>query len=349
MPDFPAISATEGRERVLALLPVGLPDRPGWAADIYAAVATLQVAPTRENLCAIIAVTAQESGFKVDPPVPNLSAIAWKEIDRHAERAGVPKLVLHAALALPSSNGRSYNERLDRVTTELELSDIYDDLIGRVPLAKRFFADSNPVRTGGPMQVGVAFAREHVKSRPYPYPRGESLRAEVFTRRGGLYFGIAHLLDYTAPYDRYLYRFADFNAGQYASRNAAFQKAVTEASGVPLVLDGDLLRYEQGEPAKEAGSTELAVRSLASRLEMTPAEIRRDLESARTMRFEASRVYTRTFELAERATGKPFARAVVPAIELHSPKFSRKLTTAWFAQRVGERQRACLASAERRG
>ena len=102
---------------MLALLPGGLPDRPGWAADIYAAIATLQVAPSRENLCAIIAVTAQESGFKAEPPVPNLPAIAWKEIDRHAERAGVPKLVLHAALALPSFNGRSYNERLDSVTT----------------------------------------------------------------------------------------------------------------------------------------------------------------------------------------------------------------------------------------
>jgi hypothetical protein len=342
-PLAPRMSADEGRALVAKLLPASLADRRGWATDIYAAMATLGIDPDARNICAAIAVTEQESGFRADPSIPNLPAIAWKEIDEQRERAGVPKLVLQAALAIPSSNGKSYSDRIDAARTEHDLSNVFEDLIGRVPLAKRFLADRNPVRTGGPMQVSIAFAKAHAARAPYPYPVADTIREEVFTRRGGMYFGIAHLLDYPASYDDPLYRFADFNAGRYASRNAAFQKAVTLVSGIALDLDGDLVRYERGEPAAQPSSTELAVRTLATRLDMSADRIRRDLELGREREFERSRLSTRLFELADRASGKPVARAVVPRISLRSAKITRKLTTEWFATRVATRYKACLA------
>ena len=110
---FPRLGASEGRALVERLLPDRLADRSGWATDLYAAIAALNVAPTAENVCAAIAIAEQESGLRVDPPVPGLPAIARKELDARREQAGVPKLVLDAALALPSSNGKSYGERLD--------------------------------------------------------------------------------------------------------------------------------------------------------------------------------------------------------------------------------------------
>ena len=295
-----------------------------------------------ENICAAIAVTAQESGFQVDPAVPGLASIARKEIDKRRESAGIPKFALDAALAIPSANGKSYAERLDAVKTELQLSEIYEDFIGRVPFGNSLLADRNPVRTGGPMQVSIAFAEAFAAEKPYPYPVAGTIRHEVFTRRGGMYFGIAHLLDYRAPYARPIYRFADFNAGQYASRNAAFQSAVTQMSGIPLELDGDLVRYDHGQPAREPGRTELATRVLARRLDMDNDDIRRDLDLGKAPGFEQSRLYVRVFGLADKVTGKSVPRASLPQVPLHSPKITRNLTTEWFANRVEARYQACL-------
>jgi hypothetical protein len=312
---------------------------------MYTALTALHIPPTAENMCAVIAVTEQESSFRADPAVPGLSEIAWKEMEKRRERSGVPKVVVHTALKLQSSDGKSYSERLDTVKTERQLSDVFEDFIGRVPLGKTFFAERNPVRTGGPMQVSVAFAEKHAAARTYPYPMSGSIRHEVFTRRGGIYFGIAHLLDYPASYNSHIYRFADFNAGQYASRNAAFQNAVMLVSGTPLALDGDVLRFDQGQPVAQASNTELATRALAARLDMSASEIRRDLERGTTPEFERTRLYLRVFALADKLSSKPVPRALVPPIVLQSPKFTRKLTTAWYANRVDDRQRRCLARA----
>ena len=344
----PPLSATEGRALVARLLPDGVKDRSVWATDIYAAFAAQNIAVTPENLCAAIAIIGQESSFQADPVVPGLAGIARKEIFRRAESAGLPGLAVEAALAIPSTNGKSYGERLSTVRTERQLSELYEELIGRVPFGKRLLADHNPVRTGGPMQVSIAFAESHSADKPYPYPVTESIRQEVFTRRGGVYFGIAHLLDYPAPYPRPLYRFADFNAGQYASRNAAFQKAVTELSGVPLELDGDLLRYQGGQPVAEAGSTERALRVLARRLDMSEAAIRRDLTREKVQDFEKTRLYERVYALADQLGGRPAPRAAMPQIPLNSPKITRKLTSEWFAGRVESRHLACMKRVEQK-
>lgn len=339
VPEAPAPRPDEVRAQIVRLMPAKIPDRQGWAIDIYAAFAALDIPPTTENLCSVLAVTEQESTFQVDPPVQGLARIARKEIDRRASQLHVPGFLVSAALNIGSPTGKTYSQRLGRVRTEKELSAIFEDFIGMVPMGRQLFDNLNPVQTGGPMQVSIAFAETHAAD--YPYPVEGSIRHEVFSRRGGMYFGIAHLLDYPASYDRPLYRFADFNAGWYASRNAAFQNAVSRASGIPLALDGDLIRHGSRTP----GATELAVRSLGRKLDMDDAAIRRELEQGDRLDFEDSELYERVFALAEKIERKPLPRAVVPGIDLKSPKITRKLTTAWFANRVDERHRRCMARA----
>ncbi len=322
-------------------LPPKLENRDAWAADIFTAFESLGLSPSDQNTCAVIAVAQQESTLRVNPTVPGLASIARKEIEARASSHHIPVMLVNAALSLGSPNGKTYRARLDEAKTEKDLSDLYEDFIGMVPLGKRLFGELNPVHTAGPMQVGVAYSGQRVKEKRYPYPMQGSVRDEVFTRRGGLYFGIAHLLDYPAPYDDMLFRFADYNAGHFASRNAAFQNAVSLASGAPLALDGDLLI--EGSSASEPSDTELAVRKLRGRLDLSEGEIRDDLELGTREGFEKSRLSTRVFALAQKKRSQPPPRAMLPRIRLQSPKITRNLSTEWFARRVNERYQRCLS------
>lgn len=338
----PPLRPTEAKALIEQSLPRRVSDRAGWVADMYSAFTVLTVTPNRENICAVVAVIEQESGFQVDPVTPGLGVIARKEIDSRAARAHVPLMIVNSVLQLKSSDGRSYGERIDAARTEKDLSDAYEELIGAVPLGQTLFAERNPIRTRGPMQVNVAFAEQFSSAASYPYPVQKSIADELFTRRGSVYFGIAHLLDYRAPYDQYLYRFADFNAGQYASRNAAFQNAVSIASGVPLVDDGALLPHERD--SRNPGATELALRTLAAQLKMRNGSLQDALADGKTEGFESTALYQRVFVLAEQRTGHPLPRAEVPRIKIAGPKIKRSLTTAWYAHRVDGRFKRCLSN-----
>lgn len=335
--EAPAKSPAEVKAQIIRLMPTKVSNKSAWATDIYTALRTQEIEPDKANICAVIAVTDQESTFDANSPVPGLPKIAWGEIERRAAKVHVPLFMVRTALMIKSPNGKSYSERLDTVRSEKELSAIFDDFIDIVPMGQTLFGDLNPVHTGGPMQVSIAFAEAHAKG--YPYPIDGSIRREVFSQRGGIWFGTRHLLGYPANYSQPLYRFADFNAGWYASRNAAFQAAVTRASGMKLALDGDLILYGSDKPS----STELAVRTLAKQLNISDRAIRRALEKGDTPEFEKTDLWKDMFTLADKTAGKRLPREVLPGIKLESPKITRNLTTAWFAQRVDSRYQACMA------
>src|SRR6185436_13054968 len=126
-----------GPALVEELLPARLADRRAWAEDMYAAMTALRVEPTAENVCAVVAVIEQESSFRVDPSIPGLPAMARRELDKRRELAGIPKVIADSALKLVSSDGRTYEQRLDSASTERQLSDLFEDFAGRVPLGKR--------------------------------------------------------------------------------------------------------------------------------------------------------------------------------------------------------------------
>ncbi|HDZ8882468.1 DUF1615 domain-containing protein [Aeromonas sp. FDAARGOS 1403] len=324
------------KSRIVTFLPRNVVDKPGWANDVVTALTSQGLTVSDHNVCTVLAVAEQEATYQADPVVPGLGKIAWKEINARAGKLLIPEFMVRTALSIKSPTGKTYAERIDKLRTEREMSEIFEDMIGEVPMGKQLFGNMNPVRTGGPMQVSVAFAEAN--TRGYPYPVKDSIRHEVFTRRGGIWFGTKHIFGYPADYPDTLYRFADFNAGWYASRNAAFQAAVSRLSGKNLALDGDLIRYDSDLP----GKTELAVHAIAGQLSMSKQAIHQSLKLGDTAEFGQSDLYHRVFTLADQKVGKRLPRAILPGIQLKSPKITRNLTTAWFAKRVDEREQRCV-------
>jgi len=215
---------------------------------------------------------------------------------------------------------------------------LFEDMVADASKIGLPFAMKNPIRTGGPMQVSIDFAQNHVKAWPYPYSYKGSIRQEVFTRRGGLYFGIANLLQYRVNYPQMKYRFADFNAGRYSSRNAAFQAAVSVLSKKKLVLDGDLLVYT----SNKTSSSQQQLIKLAPRLGLSAKAIERDLQLEKSEAFYQTALFKKVFDLANQQTGKNLPQQIMPQIKLVSPKITRKLTTQWFAERVNGRYQTCM-------
>lgn len=332
--------ADEAQARVLLgqLLPSGIKDRNGWRADILSAFTGLKIPYEPRYFCAAIAIIEQESTWQSDPVVPGLDKIVWKEIDQRAGKYHIPLLAVKTALLKSSPDGRSYKARIDALRTEAQMNDLFEDLAADAQKLHLPMGMKNPIRTGGPMQVSVEFAEGHVRVWPYPYTRKGSIRDEVFTRRGGLYFGIANLLHYRVEYPEMIYRFADFNAGRYSSRNAAFQAALVRLSGKKMSLDGDLLNYGSGA----ISVTQQSLNRLSGRLGLSEAAIERDLKLEKTEGFGQTPLYRRVFELADTKAGRPLPKAVLPQIRLSSPKITRKLTTEWFAKRVDGRYRTCM-------
>jgi len=305
-------------------------DREGWANDIVAAIRMAKKEPTAERACAVIAVIEQESGYQADPAVPNLPRIVMKALEDKLSPLGpLAKPTLYAIL--DDHMGAS----IETLHTERDLDRLFRETISaKLPPAAAWLTriDAlNPVTTAGSMQVQVAFARE------LSGMDDADTRELLYTRAGGVRFGTARLLGYGASYDDIIYRFADYNAGVYAARNAAFQEQLAQLAGTRLALDGDLLDYHDGVESQTLKSA-LAFAALH---ELSERRVRRDLEKEKTLDFESTELWYAVRDAWQRRTGKAAPYARVPEVTLTSPKMSRTRTTAWFAESVKRRYAAC--------
>ncbi len=333
----------------------------GWAADLLDVMQLHDIPASQENICAAIAVIDQESNFVADPAVAGLGKISEAALRAKMDRLPVlGRLALHFLETTPTPED-NYLARISSAHTERDLDMTYRAMVADAAkrsslgvivssgLLNSEIEGRNEISTIGSMQVSVEFAVDTAKRRrwlPMALEDVYAVRDELYTRHGGLYYGVLQLLGYDTGYDRKIYRFADYNAGRYASRNAAFQKQVMELSGDTLATDGDLLLYDtSGKARATVSDTEKALRKAlqGSSFELPDPDIRRDLLQEKENAF----VHTLTFNALRQAyrqktnAAPEFAR--LPDIALSSPKITSRMTTKIFAESVNRRYQACMA------
>jgi Protein of unknown function (DUF1615) len=347
-------------EQATALVPSHVPDREGWALDVLTALDGHHFHPDLETVCQVLAVVEQESGYKANPPVAKLAKIARDRLDGYASKLGPLGPPMMDKLLEGRTRGwkSSFKERLERVRTERDLDLIFRDLLGyyeeefpgvytAVDLVSELSGRGglealNPITTAGSMQVSVRFSVELSEREGLDEAR---VRDRLYTRAGGVHYGSARLLGYEADYDRAVYRFADYNAGFFASRNAAFQEQLAALTKRKLSLDGDLLIYEKDQqPADRDSNTLRALLSFREQFapSLSERQLRRDVRLEKTRGFEDTDTWRALKRSFEKVTGKPATYARLPEVAIRSPKLSRERSTAWFARSVDARYQRCL-------
>ena len=333
-------------------------DGKGWGAEVFAALERNGIRPTRSNICSVMTIIEQESTYTANPEVKGLGKIAEREVKARVARLPLPAaavLGVNWFLASKPSPEKSYLKLIRAARTERDLDLVFRNmafflfrefattrLLNSPPVARRVDA-INPVSTLGSMQVAIAYViaeAERQKGKRLGLAEIWKLRDELYTRDGGVTYGARMLLGYRAGYDSRLYVFADFNAGRYASRNAAFQHMVAELSGEPLALDGDLLIYESGAAQPQPSATEKALRKLS--LGLKDAAIREDLLQEKEYAFRSTTTYSSVAAAFEKKTGQKPPHAMLPQIRLKSPKIKSRMTTEIFARAVMARYDRCM-------
>lgn len=355
-PELPRLELAQ----VAGLIPSHVKEREAWAHEVLAALEAEEFPPAPEPVCSVLAVIEQESGYQADPAVAGLPKLVRQRLDSYADKLGpLGRRALSGVLeGKAPGDKRTFEARLQTLKTERDLDHLFRDMLAyqehenpglytAADLASKLFsstslAELNPVTTAGSMQVAVRFAQEKAGDEREP----EEVREELYTRAGGVRYGTARLLGYEAAYDKPLYRFADYNAGLYASRNAALQEQVSRLTGIELAPDGDLLIYDKdGEPKDVDSRTLQAI--LAFRQRYVPStlsekQVRRDVRKEKEAAFESTDTYKAIKRVYTKQVGSSAPYARLPDVAIRSPKMSKDRSTAWFARSVDARFQRCL-------
>jgi len=345
-----------------------------WLHAINGAFYDLHVPCDDNGFLVLVLTTVQlESGVTVDPALENpdlaaLFAFHLRQLRQQNPIAG--HLLDYSGLDAAMAAKLRADTRKGFVRTEGELVRYVEtDLRAwlRTYLHKHYFLPvsvarytaeqglPNPVHTIGPMQVNLHKAYENARNRGEVVTSEKEMRDWLLSPRTamerGIKEGVYQLWRIYRFYRRYLpadeavrYTTADYNAGEFSSRNAAFQEQVATLTDHSLALDGDLLTYQNGEPAERVSNTEAAVITLLN--QYAAPNIRQDLLLEKTQAFSSTRTARMVCARYRSKTGKPCAVATVPVGAINPAarvKLGRAYTPANYSRAYVKRWEENLA------
>jgi hypothetical protein len=214
----PALSP-RGVTKLIIAAEKNVKDPKGWANDLLDVLKLHELPASRENICAAIAIIDQESSFVANPAVAGLGKIS--EAALRAKMDNVPvlgRIALHFLEVTPSP-ADNYLARIRAARTERDLDLVYRAIVADAAkqsglgvvidsgLLNRQIDGRNEIDTIGSMQVSVDFALETAKRRhwlPMSLDDVYALRDELYTRHGGMYYGVLLLLGYETGYNKTL-------------------------------------------------------------------------------------------------------------------------------------------------
>jgi len=363
-PDHPCLNRGQARRAGAVLFRDRIrPDPEQWIHDLNEVMFELKTDCSSEDFLLLVLTAIQmESNVYIDPPVgnANLEQLYSNRLvgfqREHPLQAAALNLSgldeqLRVKLRKDTRKGKVVTEAdLDRyVLTDLRpwlLRTLQDEYHLPEGWASLIVAEAvpDPVRTLGPMQVDVAKAYRNAIKRGEKVASVQEMKEWLLNPETALKRGLkegVYLLDltfrvYSAEAERnkaVLWSGADYNAGEFSSRNAAFQQRLSVLTGSKLVLDGDLLMYRDGIPDPERSDTESAVEDLLQS-RMSAAQIRRDLLLEKEPAFAETRTAKAVCALFQTRRRAPCAPATLPvgaANPTAEEKWGRSLTPANYA------------------
>lgn len=315
-----------------------------WVKDIYDTMNELSIPTTKKNVCQVLAVVEQESGFAVNPKVPKLGKATLTAMQEKLKRypSAVQMYIDNVMSNYPTPNN-NYKKLIANVKDEKQLyllqRQLVDDLTqGMSKISELGGIDVkhlvNEVKTLGSMQVHLDYALANAKN---PLMSSKDIALEILdNRKTGLYFGVKRL--YEVDYENPIYRFADYNSGTYSSRNASFQNMLMKLSGQKLTLDGDLLNY------KGKSKTKAVLIEYFSKQDDAPSSLKvsADLLKEKKAEFEQTNTYLYIVNKFKRRFPKQYRYAMIPEVQLKSSKLANPWRTEDFVRRVHPRYERCM-------